>query len=74
MLRKQAKEPEVNLTTLAGRLGVSLSYLSQVMNGRRTPSVRLARKIADELGWGIGQVLALSGHGDGDESWGGPHE
>ena len=65
MLRIQAKE--LNLTKTAKAVGVSLSYLSQVMSGKRTPSVRLARKLADCLGWPIEDVLALSGNGDRDE-------
>lgn len=35
-----------NLSTLADEVGISISYLSQIINGKRTPSAMLATKIS----------------------------
>ena len=52
-----------NDTTLAERLrsiGISESYASQIMNGRRKPSLPLALKIHRELGVQLGPIAAAS--------------
>ena len=36
---------------------MTLPYLSQVMHGHKVPSVKLARRLAKELGWEIEEVL-----------------
>lgn len=40
---------------LARRLGISESYLSLVINKKRKPSEKLAKKL-EKLGWGSGSV------------------
>ncbi|MCJ0942390.1 helix-turn-helix transcriptional regulator [Mammaliicoccus sciuri] len=35
-----------NLSTLADEVGISISYMSQIINGKRTPSAMLATKIS----------------------------
>lgn len=35
-----------NLSTLANEVGISISYMSQIINGKRTPSAMLATKIS----------------------------
>lgn len=36
-----------NLSTLAAEVDISVSYMSQIINGKRTPSAMLARKISN---------------------------
>lgn len=38
-----------SLTDLAKEIGVGVSYLSQIVNGKKKPSPKLAKKIADAL-------------------------
>ncbi|PTJ95623.1 helix-turn-helix domain-containing protein [Staphylococcus simulans] len=38
-----------NMTEMANLIGVSTSYFSQIMNKRKKPSTKLAKKIADAL-------------------------
>ncbi|HDT7011334.1 TPA: helix-turn-helix transcriptional regulator [Staphylococcus aureus] len=38
-----------NLSQLAIETGVSLSYMSLIMNGKRNPSAKLAKKISSVL-------------------------
>jgi DNA-binding transcriptional regulator YdaS (Cro superfamily) len=45
------------LTRLAGQLNTSKGYLADICDGRRTPSVKFARRIETATG---GQVTAIS--------------
>ncbi|MFS4466149.1 helix-turn-helix domain-containing protein [Staphylococcus haemolyticus] len=38
-----------NLSELAKELNIGVSYLSQILNSKKTPSAKLAKKIADTL-------------------------
>ncbi|ATQ50754.1 helix-turn-helix domain-containing protein [Staphylococcus epidermidis] len=38
-----------NISELANELGIGVSYLSQILNNRKTPSPKLAKKIANTL-------------------------
>lgn len=38
-----------NLSDLSNKTGVGISYLSQIINHKKTPSPKLAKKIADVL-------------------------
>lgn len=38
-----------NVSTLADEVGVGISYISQILNGKRSPSPKLAKKIAETL-------------------------
>lgn len=38
-----------NISELASELGVGVSYLSQILNNKKTPSPKLAKKIANTL-------------------------
>jgi transcriptional regulator with XRE-family HTH domain len=40
----------VNRTVLAGKLGMDRSYVSQVLNGKREPGLRVALRLTKELG------------------------
>lgn len=43
------RDPTLTLTFLSQQSGLSLSYLSDLRNGRRTPNARVIAKIADVL-------------------------
>jgi transcriptional regulator with XRE-family HTH domain len=58
--RRSERLPGVNMTELAKRLDVSLTHLSQVVNGARTPSVPLAKKLAQELKCSVDDVLRIA--------------
>ncbi|MGD6770560.1 helix-turn-helix transcriptional regulator [Staphylococcus arlettae] len=38
-----------NLTDLSNETGVGVSYLSQIINGKKIPSAKLAKKISNVL-------------------------
>lgn len=38
-----------NVSSLADEVGVGISYISQILNGKRSPSPKLAKKIAETL-------------------------
>ncbi len=47
-LRRWRKENKVTLSTLAGRMAVSASHLSEIECGRNGPSLELAAKLSRE--------------------------
>ncbi|KFE41948.1 helix-turn-helix transcriptional regulator [Staphylococcus agnetis] len=49
----------LNLSTLAIKAEVSSTYLSQIINGKKTPSPKLAKKIADALDVEIEDVFEI---------------
>ncbi|MBJ7884466.1 helix-turn-helix transcriptional regulator [Bacillaceae bacterium HSR45] len=46
-----------NISELASELGVGVSYLSQILNNKKTPSPKLAKNIADTLGVKIKDIF-----------------
>lgn len=38
-----------NVSSFAAEVGVGISYISQILNGKRSPSPKLAKKIAETL-------------------------
>ena len=42
-------ELTLNLTEMGNDLGISLSHLSRIFSGNRTPSISVARKIVEYL-------------------------
>ena len=48
-LRSWCEVCGVSQSSLAGEIGVSVSHLNQVLNGRARPSVGLTRRIAEVL-------------------------
>lgn len=56
-VRIQMAKEGINLTELSRLINVSQSYLSQVLNGKRTPSAKLAKNIAHELGLNVNEVF-----------------
>jgi Predicted transcriptional regulators len=49
-IRTQRKIRELSQNEVASQLGISRQYYNSIENGRRTPSVELAKKIAVLLG------------------------
>jgi transcriptional regulator with XRE-family HTH domain len=52
-LRLWRKANGVTLATLAARVGVEPSHLSEVENGHNTPSIKLAAKLSRETGGAV---------------------
>lgn len=50
-------ESGVNFEQFAEQVGMNVSYLSQVLNRRVSVSIKMARRIADELGKTIQEVF-----------------
>ena len=48
-----------NLSTLADEVGISISYMSQIMNGKRTPSAMLAKKISKVFGVSVNELFTF---------------
>lgn len=48
-----------NLSTLADEVGISISYMSQIINGKRTPSAMLATKISKEFGISVEELFTF---------------
>jgi transcriptional regulator with XRE-family HTH domain len=54
-------------TELAEKLGLSRSYVSLVMNGRRVPSLGVAVRMARELGVTVEELMRMSAAGVEEE-------
>lgn len=48
-----------NVTSFAEEVGVGVSYLSQILNGKKTPRPKLAKKIAETLEVEIEEVFSF---------------
>ncbi len=49
----------MNLTHLSKEVNVGSSYLSLIVNGKRNPSPKLAKRIADTLGVEIEEIFTI---------------
>lgn len=58
-LKTKMLQKGYSLTELSKKLGVNLSYLSQIVSGKRSPSPILAKKIADTLDVKIEDVFEV---------------
>ena len=56
------KNSKLNQTEFAGRIGISQQYLSQICNGRKTPSDRTISDICREFG--CDEVWLRTGEGE----------
>ena len=56
------KNSKLNQTEFAGRIGISQQYLSQICNGKKTPSDRTISDICREFG--CDEVWLRTGEGD----------
>lgn len=48
-----------NISALAEQVKVGVSYMSQILNGKRNPSPKLAKRIADTLGVEIEEIFTI---------------
>lgn len=64
-LRKARLARGLRLRAVAGKLGVTPGYVSDVELGRRMPSEALMRKLAGLLGLELGELLERAGRLDG---------
>lgn len=48
-----------NFSDLSTKADISKTYLSHIMNGKRTPSPKMAKKIADSLDVDIEDIFKL---------------
>ena len=55
-LQIERRLDSANRSGLARELGLTRSYVSQVLNGQRDPGLRVAKKVADRLGLTIDQL------------------
>lgn len=64
-LRRAREASDVSLRTLAGRIGVSASLISQIETGKVRPSVNTLYALAVELGASVDEILFGSQVADG---------
>jgi transcriptional regulator with XRE-family HTH domain len=60
-LREFQESLDLNQRQMARLLGISESYLSEILAGRKTPSKKLARKISQMTGISILKLLFPQG-------------
>ena len=60
--------------TLASRAGMSVSFLSDLTNGKANPSLKIMAAIADALGLALPSLLAISAHEQDATTIGAPRE
>lgn len=58
-VRKLMLRNGLNVSALAEKVEVGISYMSQVINGKRNPSPKLAKRIADTLGVEITDIFTI---------------
>lgn len=58
-VRKLMLHDGLNISALAELVGVGVSYMSQVLNGKRNPSPKLAKRIADALDVEITDIFTI---------------
>ena len=54
---KDIKISEVNRSQVARTTGTDLAHISRIFNGKATPSLDLAKRIADSLGITVDQLI-----------------
>lgn len=52
-IRRERKYQEITLRTLSKEIGISTSYLSEIENGKKECSFKIAHKMAKALKMGI---------------------
>lgn len=55
MIAKNGK----NLNSFADEIGISSGYLSQILNGKKNPSPKIAHKIAKGIGVNLEEVFLI---------------
>ena len=59
-LRVLIAEKGMNIKSLSDRTGISQSYLSLIVNGKRTPSPVTAKKISEELKKEVNEIFFIN--------------
>ncbi|TNO91080.1 helix-turn-helix transcriptional regulator [Bacillus cereus] len=54
------KEKLMSQETLAGLVGLSRTYISEIENNKKQPNVKLAIKIAESLGTSVESIFSSS--------------
>ena len=60
-IKQESQSRDLSQKRLAQKMGISQSYLSDVINGKKPPSVEFCHKLADALGETPEHVLRLAG-------------
>lgn len=47
----------INLSAISRTQDIDLSYLSRIINGKKEPTIRVARKVASAIGMGLEEFL-----------------
>lgn len=58
IIRKHRKANRLTQEQLAERAGSHWTYISEIENGHRNPSINLLRRIADGLGMPLAEVIS----------------
>lgn len=58
-VKKLMLQNGLNVSALAEQVEVGISYMSQVINGKRNPSPKLAKRIAETLGVEITDIFTI---------------
>jgi DNA-binding XRE family transcriptional regulator len=56
-IRAWREYKQIKMNELAGKVGISSAYLSQIENGKRNPTIDTLKSIAKELGIDIEMVI-----------------
>lgn len=67
-LQDRRKARELTLNQLSGISGVSAAHIGRIETGKRFPSARILRKLADPLGFSEVELLKLAGFLSRDET------
>lgn len=59
-IKEIAKTKGITITELAGNVGITQPNMSNVVNGKTSPSLDLLQRIADALGVEISELFAPS--------------
>ncbi|MEJ7508532.1 transcriptional regulator with XRE-family HTH domain [Staphylococcus simulans] len=52
-IKQIRKRMNITQSELATKMGISQSYLSDIENGRKNPSIKTVKKLADSLGLSV---------------------
>lgn len=55
-----------NLSTLAAEVDISVSYMSQIINGKRSPSAKLATKISNVFNVSVQDLFTFDVREEGE--------
>jgi len=62
VIREQRQSLSLSLSQLSRMSGVSVSHLSRIETGDRSPSTHTLQKLAKPLGFDLYELLVMAGH------------